>query len=79
MSFPNCSDMLKKLGRLLKDQQSEIALASEIRLNLLLWIYANVVAALKLGLDCRDLPIKINGSSYMPAVGQLYPGTAGTD
>ena len=28
---------------------------------------------------CRDLPININISSYTPALGQLYPGTAGTD
>ena len=30
-------------------------------------------------LPCRDLPININISSYTPALGQLYPGTTGTD
>ena len=39
MNFPKYGDMLKKPSLLLlTDQQREIALASKIYLNLLLWI-----------------------------------------
>ena len=42
--------MLKNPGRLLREGKSEIALASKISLSILLWIWANIVASLKLKL-----------------------------
>ena len=50
INLPKKGDILKNPGCVLREDKSEIALASKVYFNLLSWIWANIVAALKLKL-----------------------------
>ena len=50
INLPKKGDRMENPGWVLTEDKSEIALASKICPNLLLWIWANIVAALKLWL-----------------------------